>query len=112
MKIEKNEKIEKTGKIEKIEKITLTKIFSLDLKDPIIVEMKENNKKDRRFSLFYKPLKIYAFGSTIDMCLKDFQEQLYLLYKVYTTRGDQDLKRGSRIQKNKFLNMVNITSSA
>jgi hypothetical protein len=92
-------------------KISLSNIFYLNLKSPIMIEKKETKKKGNdKFIVYNKELNILGRGATFEGCLKDFQEQLYILYKEYTTRNDNELSNYARSMKNKFYKYIKIES--
>ena len=108
---EKNEKKQNIGIKMSKEKLKISNIFYLNLKSPIIVEKTERKKKSKnKFQIYYRDLNIWAQGPTFEDCLKNFQEQLYLYYKISTAREDNELAKNDRKIKNKFLNLIKIES--
>jgi hypothetical protein len=75
----------------------------IKLKSPINVEWMLS---EEGYSFYYEPLDISVSAPTLDECEEDFQEEFYVLYKVYAKEVDEKLTEGARELKRRILNLV------
>jgi len=99
------ENISITEEREKI--ITFGEIFydkqRIKLKSPITVR---GVVADKVCSIYFEPLDIFVSSPTLDDCVEDFQEALYVLYEEYAREVDEKLTNGARELKRKLLELV------